>query len=130
LAPGQMMAGIAGQQAGAAGQRAALAQAQMGTGQALQGMQGTDIARAGQVGAADQAQIQAGINAQTEFERMKQYEPYERLGFLGTGLGNLMGSMGQQYQFTQQPNPSPLATALGIGSTLGGIYGNVKYGPG
>jgi hypothetical protein len=36
-----------------------------------------------------------------------------------------MGSMGQQYQFTQQPNPSPLATALGIGTTLGGIYGNV-----
>jgi hypothetical protein len=38
--------------------------------------------------------------------------------------------MGPQYQFQQQPNASPLATALGIGSTLGGIYGNVKHGPG
>jgi hypothetical protein len=116
------MAGIAGQQAGAAGQRAALAQAQMGTGQALQGMQGTDIARAGQVGAMDQAYAQANIDAQREKARMGLYEPMERLGWLGTGLGNLMGSMGQQYQFQQQPNPSPLATALGIGTSLGGAY--------
>ena len=36
-----------------------------------------------------------------------------------------MGGYPAQYQFTNQPNPSPLATALGIGSTLGGIYGNV-----
>jgi phage tail tape-measure protein len=50
----------------------------------------------------------------------------ERLGWLGTGLGNLMGSMGQQYQFTQQPNPSPLATALGIGATGAGIYNKIK----
>jgi len=36
-----------------------------------------------------------------------------------------MGGYPAQYQFTSQPNPSPLAQALGIGSTLGGIYGNV-----
>ena len=30
--------------------------------------------------------------------------------------------MGPQYQFTNQPNPSPLATALGIGTSLGGAY--------
>jgi len=34
--------------------------------------------------------------------------------------------MGPQYQFTNQGNASPLATALGVGSTLGGIYGNVR----
>ena len=125
LAPGQMMAGIAGQQAGMAGQRAALGQQQLGAAGALQGFQGTDIARAGQVGAADQAYIQAGIDAQRELERMRTYEPMERLGFLGSGLTGLMGGMGPQYQFQQQPNPSPLATALGIASTAGGIYGNV-----
>jgi len=122
LAPGQMMAGIAGQQAGAAGQRAALAQQELAGAGALQGFQGTDIARAGQVGAADQAYAQAQIDAQREKTRMGLYEPMERLGWLGTGLGNLMGSMGQQYQFQQQPNPSPLATALGIGTTLGAAY--------
>ena len=30
--------------------------------------------------------------------------------------------MGPQYQFATQPNASPLATALGIGSTGAGIY--------
>jgi len=147
LGLGSAQAGQAGQQAGMAGQRAQLAGAQQGLGAAqlglgqyqqglggaLQGFQGTDIARAGQVGAADQAYAQANIDAQREKTRMGLYEPYERMGFLGTGLGNLMGSMGQQYQSQVQPNASPLATALGIGSTLGGIYGNIKgrvpYGP-
>jgi len=126
LAPGQMMAGIAGQQAGAAGQRAALAQSQLGIAGAQQGFQGTDIARAGQVGAADQAYGQAILDAQREKSRMGLYEPMERLGWLGSGLTGLMGGMGPQYQSQVQPNPSPLATALGIGSTLGGIYGNVR----
>ena len=125
LAPGQMMAGVAGQQAGMAGQRAALGQQQLGVAGALQGFQGTDIARAGQVGAADQAFLQAQIDAQREKSRMGLYEPMERLGWLGSGLTGLMGGMGPQYQFQTQANPSPLATALGIGSTLGGIYGNV-----
>ena len=137
LAPGQLMAGVAGQQAGMAGQRAGLGQAQLGLGQyelagagALQGFQGTDIARAGQVGAADQAYAQAVRDAEREKARMGLYEPMERMGFLGSGLTGLMGGMGPQYQFATQPNPSPLATALGIGTTLGGIYGNVKFGPG
>ena len=133
LAPGQMMAGVAGQQAGMAGQRAALGQAQLGLGQyelgqagALQGFQGTDIARAGQVGAADQAQAQAEEDAKREANRMMLYEPMERMGYIGSGLSGLMQGMGPQYQFGTQPNPSPLATALGIGTTLGGIYGNIK----
>ena len=126
LAPGQMMAGIAGQQAGMAGQRAALAQQELGAAGALQGLQGTDIARAGQVGAMDQAYAQAVVDAQREKARMGLYEPYERLGFLGSGLSGLMQGMGPQYQFATQPNPSPLATALGIGSTAAGIYGNLR----
>ena len=125
LAPGQMMAGIAGQQAGTAGQRAALGQAQLGAAGALQGFQGTDIARAGQVGAMDQAYAQANIDAARELERMKVYEPMERLGFLGSGLTGLMGGMGPQYQFATQPNPSPLATALGIGAAGAGMYRDV-----
>ena len=128
----QTQAGFAGQRGSMAGQQAALAQGQLGLGQyqtglggALQGFQGTDIARAGQVGAADQAFAQANIDAQRERERMGLYEPYERLGFLGSGLTGLMGGMGPQYQFQNLGSPSPLATALGVGSTLGGIYRDV-----
>ena len=139
LGLGAAQAGQAGQQAGMAGQRGALAQqqaglaqSQLGLGQyqtglagALQGFQGTDIARAGQVGTADQAQAQAVLDAQREANRMAAYEPLERLGIYGQGVTGLMGGYPAQYQFTNQPNPSPLATALGIGTTLGGIYGNV-----
>ena len=125
-------AGFAGQRGAMAGQQAGLAQGQLGLGQfqtglggSLQGFQGTDIARAGQVGAANQAQAQAQLGATQELERMKAYEPLERLGIYGQGVTGLMGGYPAQYQFSQQPNASPLAQALGIGSTLGGIYGNV-----
>ena len=139
LGLGQAQAGQAGQQAGMAGQRAALAQQQaglgqaqlglgqyqLGTGQALQGFQGTDIARAGSVGAVNQAQAQAVLDAQREANRLAAYEPLERLGIYGQAVTGLMGGYPAQYQFQSQPGPSPLAQALGIGSTLGGIYGNV-----
>jgi len=56
---------------------------------------------------------------------MMLYEPMERMGYIGSGLSGLMQGMGPQYQSTIQPNPSPLATALGIASTAGGVWGNV-----
>ena len=135
LAPGQFEAGLQGQAAGMAGQRAGLGQAQLGLGQyelgqagALQGFQGTDIGRAGQVGAADQAYAQAVEDAKREANRMMMYEPMERMGYIGSGLSGLMQGMGPQYQFSTQPNLTPLQTALGIGTALGGIYGDVAYG--
>jgi len=134
LAPGQLMAGVAGQQAGTAGQRAGLGQAQLGLGQYQSGLAGTtqalrqaDIGTLGQVGAIDQAQLQAEEDARREYNRMQLYEPYERMGFFGQGLTGLMGGYPAQYQFAQQPNVSPLAGALGIASTMGGLYGNI-YG--
>ena len=122
-------AGFAGQRGAMAGQQAALAQNQLGLGQfqtglagSLQGFQGQDISRAGSVGAADQAFAQAQLSAGTELERMKAYEPLERLGIYGQGVTGLMGGYPAQYQFSQQPNASPLAQALGVGSTLAGLY--------
>jgi hypothetical protein len=88
-------------------------------------LQQQDISQLGRVGAAQQAQTQAELDAMREANRLAAYEPLERLGMFGTGVTGLMGGYPAQYQFTSQPNPSPLATALGIGSTLGGIYGNV-----
>jgi hypothetical protein len=51
------------------------------------------------------------------------FEPYERMGFFGQGATGIMGGYPAQYQFSSVPNPSPLQTALGTGSTLAGIYG-------
>jgi len=100
---------------------------QTGLAQLLPQLQKQDIGTLGQVGATQQAQSQAERDVMREANRMAAFEPYERLGFLGQGLTGLMGGYPQQYQFTSQPNPSPLASALGIGSTLGGIFGNI-YG--
>jgi hypothetical protein len=122
LQPGQFASGVLGQQAGAAGQRAQLAQSQLGIAGAQQGMQGQDIARAGSVGAADQAYAQAREDAKREANRMALYEPYERIGWLGQGLMGMMGGMAPQYQFSQQPNASPLAQALGTVATGAGAY--------
>ena len=101
-------------------------QQQMGQAQAVPGMYQQDIATLGTVGAQQQAQAQAVETADRERKRMEAFEPYERLGFLGQGLTGIMGGYGNQYQFQQQPNPTPLQTALGTGATLAGIYGAVR----
>ena len=99
--------------------------------QSVPGMYQQDIATLGTVGAGQQAQAQAVSDADREKLRMQAYEPYERLGFLGQGLTGIMGGYGNQYQFQQQPNPTPLQTALGTGATMAGIYGAVRgAGPG
>ena len=140
LGLGQAQAGQAGQQAGFAGQRAALAQqqaglgqAQLGLGQFQQGLGGTtqalgqsDVSLLGQVGATQQAQSQAEADSLREANRLAAYEPYERIGFQGSGVTGLMGGYPGQYNFSSTPNPTPLQTALGTGATLAGIYGAMQ----
>jgi hypothetical protein len=110
---------------GMAGAQTAFGQQQQ-LAQTVPGMYQQDIATMGQVGATQQAQEQATADAAREGKRMEAFEPYERLGFLGQGLTGIMGGYGNQYQFQQQPNPTPLQTALGTGATLAGIYGAVR----
>jgi len=105
--------------AGAFGQQMQMAGAE-------QGFQGQDIARLGSAGAIQQAQTQATLDAQREANRMAAYDPYERLGYMGAGLGNVLGGMGGQYQTTVSPNPTPLQSALGILSTGAGVYDKFK----
>ena len=116
-------------QMGLAGAQQGLGAYQSGLGQQTQGLAGQDIATAGRVGGINQAQTQAELDAIREANRMAAYEPLERLGMYGTGVTGLMGGYPAQYQSQIQPNPTPLQSALGIGATLGGIYGNVKHGP-
>jgi hypothetical protein len=89
---------------------------------AVPGMQGRDIATLGSAGAIQQAQTQATLDAQREANRMAAYEPYERLGYMGAGLGNILGGMGGQYATTVSPNQSALQQAMGILGTGIGAY--------
>jgi len=102
---------------------------QSGLGGQQQALQGTDITRLGQLGALNQAQAQAGLDAQREAARMATFQPQEQLDrFAGQVTGLMGGVAGQGTQTTNIPNPTPLQTALGIGTTLSGIYGALGRG--
>ena len=102
-----------------------LGQYQSGLGSLTPQLVAGQIGTMGQVGATQQAQTQAGYDAMREANRMAAYEPYERMGYYGTGVTGIMGGYPGQYQWSSMPNPNPLQTALGVGATMGGIWGNV-----
>ena len=109
--------------------RFGLAQAQRGLGgfeATLGGQQqaltGGDVRQLGTLGALNQAQAQAQADAQREAARQAAFLPQQNLDrFAGQVTGLLGGYPGQTTQ-TVVPNPTPLQTALGIGSTVAGIY--------
>ena len=110
-----------------AGAQQGLGAFQSGLGGQQQALQGTDITRLGQLGALNQAQAQAQLDAQREAARMATFQPQEQLDLFANRVTGLMGGVqGQGTQTTNIPNPTPLQTALGVGSTLAGIYGSVK----
>jgi len=101
---------------------------QTGLASLVQGLQGRDVSTLGTLGAVQQTQAQAELDAQREANRLAAFEPYERLGTFGSGIAQLISGYPGRQTFTSVPNPTPLQTALGVGSTLAGIYGNV-FGP-
>ena len=121
-----LMAGLQQQgfgQAQKGAQQAYLNQMQLAG--AVPGMQRADVAGLGSMGATQQAQAQAQLDAQREANRLEAFEPYERLGYQGQGIASIASGAPGQYQSSVTPNPTPLQTALGTGSVLSGIYGNV-----
>jgi len=105
------------------GQQQQLGQTQRGMAGLVPQLYGQDTAAYGAMGTQQQAQAQAVEDAKRETARMEAYEPYERMGYLGTGVTGLLGGYPGQYQSTIQPNPTPLQSALGIGTGLAGMYG-------
>ena len=100
-------------------------QFQTGLASLVPGLQSSDIRTLGSVGAIQQAQQQATLDAQREANRLEAFEPYERLNTFGSGIAQIMSGYPGRTQFSSVPNPTPLQTALGVGSTLSGIYGNI-----
>ena len=97
---------------------------QAGLGAQQQALQGADVTRLGQLGSINQAQRQAELDAQREATRMAAFQPQEELNRFADITTGIMGGMrGTGTATTNVPNPTPLQTALGVGSTLAGIYG-------
>ena len=53
---------------------------------------------------------------------MAAYEPYERLGYLGSGISSMFAGYPGSHTSQIPPNKSPLEQALGILSTGIGAY--------
>ena len=112
-------------------QQMALGQNQQGLAAQVPGLYGQDIGTLGSAGAIQQAQAQAGLDATRETERLEAYEPYERLGYLGSGIASIASGAPGQYQSSVMPNPTPLQNALGIAGVGAGLmtgYGDYLQG--
>jgi len=103
---------------------------QLGLAQLVPGLQGRDIVQQGQLGALDRTLDQAGLDATREATRQATFLPQEQLDRFAGQVTGIMGGYPAQFTSTNVPNPSPLQTALGVGSTLAGIYGALNPAPG
>ena len=110
-----------GQQMNLGQAQQALSQNQQGLASQVPGLYGQDISTLGSAGATQQAQTQGVLDAMRERNRLRAYEPYERLGFQGSGIQTITSGMPGQYQSMVQPNPTPLQNALGIAGVAGGL---------
>jgi hypothetical protein len=120
------------------GQQMNLGQAQQGLSQNQQmlagqvpGLYGQDVNALRSAGAGQQAQAQAQLDATRERNRLRAYEPYERLGFQQTGIASIASGAPGQYQSMVTPNPTPLQNALGIAGVGAGLmtgYGDYLRG--
>ena len=86
-----------------------------------------------QLGAGQLGYDQAGLDTTAQAAEMQRQEPFNRLGWFGGQLSQLMGGMPNPYMQTspQQAGPSPFMQALATGAGaygLGGILGKIWGG--
>jgi hypothetical protein len=97
-------------------------QNQLNLGQNTQNLLGTQIAGLSTLGAQQQAQNQAGLTAQQQLNYQQAYQPLQAAQAYGAGIQPLISGYPGSTSTTQTPSPTALQTALGVGSTLAGIY--------
>ena len=119
---GQYQQGLAQQQLGLGQYQQGMGQYQQGLAQlqpqlAMQGQQ----ALAG-VGQQEQSYRQAIADTMAQQQKMAQYEPYQRYGFMGEQLTGIMGGYPGGTRMTTQPSASPMQQYLGMG-----IAGSLGY---
>ena len=115
-----------GQAQAAAGQAFGQQQALANQQQALAGLSpalvGQEVAGLQTLGAGLQAQQQAQLSAQQQLAQQQLMQPITAAQTLGSGIMGLISGYPGGTQVTQQPAPSALQSALGLGATLAGIY--------
>ena len=99
-----------------------LAQQQQNLAQLAPQLAGQQIAGLSTLGAQQQAQQQAQLTAQQQLAQQQLNQPLQAAQQYGSGVTSLIAGYPGKDILTNQPGPSPVSTALGIGSTLAGIY--------
>ena len=109
-------------------------QQQLGLGSAQQGFLGQDVGALSTLGAGLQAQRQSELGAQQQLAQQQLQQPMTAAQQYGSGVTSLIAGYPGSTQQMTTPSPSPISTALGVGSTLAGIYRavtpqttNIKY---
>ena len=99
---------------------------QQGFGQAQQAAQqaflGQDVGALSTLGAQNQALRQAQLAAQQQLAQQRLQQPLTAAQQYGSGVTSLIAGYPGQTTSITQPSPSPIATAIGAGGTLAGIY--------
>ena len=94
---------------------------QAGLGQTQQQATGNRYSTFRNIGRIEPSATQAGLDATREAARQATFLPQEQLDrFAGQVTGIIGGYPAQTVSTNQLPNPTPLQTALGVGTTLAG----------
>jgi len=114
--------GLGQAQAGLAGQQLGQAQFQTGLASLVPGLQRADVGQLGALGAIDRSLDQAQLDAQRQAATTAAFQPQQQLDRYAAQVTGLMGGYpgGTRQEFI--PQPTPLQSALGIATTLGGLY--------
>ena len=104
------------------GQQQSLAAQQQNLAQLAPQLVGQQIAGLSTLGAQNQAQQQAQLTAQQQLAQQQLNQPLTAAQQYGSGVTSLIAGYPGKDILTNQPGPSPISTALGIGSTLAGIF--------
>ena len=103
---------------------------QMNLAQASPALVGQQIGALSALGAQQQAQSQAELGAQQQLAYQQAYQPLQAAQQYGSGVMGLISGYPQRETTSPvAPAPSPLSTALGVGSTLAGIYRAINPAP-
>ena len=95
---------------------------QLNLGGQQQAFLGQDVGALTTLGAQNQAFRQAQLQAQQQLAQQQLNQPLTAAQQYGTGVTSLIAGYPGQTTQINQPGPSPIATAIGAGGTLAGIY--------
>ena len=103
---------------------------QLSLGGAQQQFLGQDVGALSTLGAQNQALRQAQLQAQQQLAQQQLNQPLSAAQAFGSGVTSLIAGYPGQTRQTVAPSPSPLASAIGTGATLAGIYRALNLGRG